>query len=599
VRIDQTAIREILSKTDIGSFIGTYVALRKRGNDLVGLCPFHGEKTPSFHVHPDRGFFKCFGCGAGGDALKFLQLLENLTFPEAARALARRAGVELEPETPAAARQRSEKESIYQANELAAAFFHGLLKLAPEAQVARDYCAGRGLTSGTLDSFRLGYAPPRWDALVNELSAAGIALEIAEKAGLVKAGQRGYYDFYRGRLMIPTYATTGEVVAFGGRALDDSEPKYLNTATTPVYTKGRGLYALERARRAAGESDSLIVVEGYLDCIALHQAGFGNAVASLGTAFTPEQAAELRKYAERVFVCFDADAAGTAATAKSVEVLSAAGCSAFIVQLPPGEDPDTFIRTYGSAAFTAQLDAALPWIQFELDRDIDEIVAKRLPSAQAARNAEARVRRLPSEEWDRWRVYAAKRLGLAVDDLRRSRFVADPASFAPRPGPGFVRHVAPAAEPRTVERDILETLLDEPALVAEYVERLPAETFKDETYRRLYEQLVGRKHRLTSAADALAALGDDRDAVETAIALQRSDRSSQIRFPDSAARRLHLDRILEHLAEADWERRRRELSARQDQLFEAGLRLTDGELEEFHLLEKRLDSSKRKRLGAK
>jgi DNA primase len=331
VRIDQTAIREILSKTDIGSFIGTYVALRKRGNDLVGLCPFHGEKTPSFHVHPDRGFFKCFGCGAGGDALKFLQLLENLTFPEAARALARRAGVELEPETPAAARQRSEKESIYQANELAAAFFHGLLKLAPEAQVARDYCAGRGLTSGTLDSFRLGYAPPRWDALVNELSAAGIALEIAEKAGLVKAGQRGYYDFYRGRLMIPTYATTGEVVAFGGRALDDSEPKYLNTATTPVYTKGRGLYALERARRAAGESDSLIVVEGYLDCIALHQAGFGNAVASLGTAFTPEQAAELRKYAERVFVCFDADAAGTAATAKSVEVLSAAGCSAFIV----------------------------------------------------------------------------------------------------------------------------------------------------------------------------------------------------------------------------------------------------------------------------
>jgi DNA primase len=168
VRIDQTAIREILSRTDIGSFVGSYVALRKRGNDLVGLCPFHGEKTPSFHVHPDRGFFKCFGCGAGGDAIKFLQLLENLSFPEAARALARRAGVELEPETPGAARVRSEKEAIYQANELAAAFFHRLLKLSPEAQGARDYCAGRGLTSATLDAFRLGYAPARWDALVGE-----------------------------------------------------------------------------------------------------------------------------------------------------------------------------------------------------------------------------------------------------------------------------------------------------------------------------------------------------------------------------------------------------------------------------------------------
>jgi DNA primase len=599
VRIDQTAIREILSRTDIGSFVGSYVALRKRGNDLVGLCPFHGEKTPSFHVHPDRGFFKCFGCGAGGDAIKFLQLLENLSFPEAARALARRAGVELEPETPGAARVRSEKEAIYQANELAAAFFHRLLKLSPEAQGARDYCAGRGLTSATLDAFRLGYAPARWDALVGELSAAGVDLEVAARAGLVKAGQRGYYDFYRARLMIPTYAATGEVVAFGGRALDDSEPKYLNTATTPVYTKGRGLYALERARRAAAANDSLIVVEGYLDCIALHQAGFTNAVASLGTAFTAEQAAELRKYAERIFVCFDADAAGTAATAKSVEVLSAAGCTAFIVQLPPGEDPDTFIRSYGTAAFTTRLDAAVPWIQFELDRDIDEIVAKRLPSAQAARNAEARVRRLPREEWDRWRVYAAKRLDLAVDDLRRSRFVADPASFAPKAGPGFVRHLAPAAEPPTIERDILETLLDEPSLVGEYAERIPAETFKDATYARLYGELVARKAVLTTAADALAALGDDREAVETAVALQRSDRSSQVRFPDSAARRLHLDRILERLAEAEWDRRRRELSARQDRLFEAGLRLPDGELEEFRLLEKRLDSSKRKRLGAK
>ena len=290
VRLDQTQIREILARTDIGTLIGGYVQLTKRGRDLVGLCPFHGEKTPSFHVHPDRGFFKCFGCGQGGDAIKFVQLLENVPFPDAARVLAKRVGIELEPETPAAARVRGEKEQIYAANDLAAAYFHRLLRLAPEAEGARAYCAKRGLTPATIESFKLGYAPPQWDGLVKELSASGVDLALAAKAGLVKQGQHGYYDFYRGRLMVPTYANTGEVVAFGGRALDDSEPKYLNTSTTPVYTKGRGLFALERARRAVGDSDALIVVEGYLDCIALHQAGFGNAVASLGTAFTPEQA---------------------------------------------------------------------------------------------------------------------------------------------------------------------------------------------------------------------------------------------------------------------------------------------------------------------
>src|SRR5271156_517507 len=352
-RIDQGAIREILAKTDIGSFIGGYVQLRKRGNDLVGLCPFHGEKTPSFHVHPDRGYFKCFGCGEGGDAIKFVQLLENLSFPGAARILARRAGIELEAEDPAAARVRGEKEQIYAANELAAAYFHRTLRLGSEGETARAYVAGRGLSAATIESFKLGYAPPGWDGLVRELTQNGIDLAIAARGGLVKAGQHGYYDFYRARLMIPTYATTGEVVAFGGRALDNSEPKYLNTSTTPVYVKGRGLYALNVARRAAATQESLIVVEGYLDCIALHQAGFTNAVASLGTAFTPEQAAQLRKVAERIFLCFDADVAGTAATVKSIDVLQAAGCVPFVVLLPAGEDPDPFVRTNGAGAVKA------------------------------------------------------------------------------------------------------------------------------------------------------------------------------------------------------------------------------------------------------
>lgn len=600
MRIDQNTIREILARTDIGGFIGNYVALRKRGNDLVGLCPFHGEKTPSFHVHPDKGFFKCFGCGEGGDVFKFVQLLEGVAFPEAARILAKRAGVELEAESPAAARVRSEKELIYAANELAAAFFHKTLKLSPEAEIALAYCEKRGLAPATIDGFRLGYAPSRWDALVVELTAAQIDLGVAERAGLVKAGQRGYYDFYRGRLMIPTYATTGEVVAFGGRALDDSEPKYLNTSTTPVYTKGRGLYALERARRAAVDKESLIVVEGYLDCIALHQAGFTNAVASLGTAFTADQAAELRKYAERIFVAFDADAAGTSATAKSIDVLTASGCTAYIVQLPIGEDPDTFIHTYGAAEFQTRLDTALPWIQFKLDREVDAIAAKRLSPARAAHNAEALVRALPREEWDRWRVYLANRLGLAADDLRRSRFVENPNSFAPREGAGrFVRHAAPVAELPGIERDILTTLLDEPALVAEYAERIGEEVFKDERFAAVYRTLVLAGGALLTASDALAAFGDDRDAIETLVTLQKAERSSKIRFPDSAARRAHLDAIVQRLEESRLQHRKMELSEQIDRLVEGGQAIPQELRNEHQSLVQRLDRSAGKRLGTK
>lgn len=321
-RIDRDVIKEVLERTDIGAFIGTYLTLHKRGRDLVGLCPFHGEKTPSFHVHPDRGFFKCFGCGAAGNAIDFLMKLENAPFPEALRALAKRCGVEIEAESPDKARARSEKEAIYEANALAAAFFSRVLRMEQAGAPARAYCEQRGLAPATIEAFKIGYAPPRWQGLVDELRAGGVDLNLAVKAGLLKLGQQGPYDFYRGRLMIPTSSTTGEIVAFGGRSLDGSEPKYLNTSSTPVYTKGRSLFALNVARRAVLENEgTLIIVEGYLDCIMLHQAGFRNAVASLGTAFTAEQAAELRKYAERVFVCFDGDAAGGAATAKSIDLL--------------------------------------------------------------------------------------------------------------------------------------------------------------------------------------------------------------------------------------------------------------------------------------
>jgi DNA primase len=600
VRFDQDVTREIRARTDIGTFIGAYIALRKRGNDLVGLCPFHGEKTPSFHVHPDRGFFKCFGCGAGGDVISFFQKLENITFPEAVRELAKRAGIEVEAETPASARVRTEKEALFHANELAAAFFNRTLVLSPEAAGARAYCAGRGITSATIESFRLGYAPDRWDALVSELGANGVELALAARAGLVKEGQRGYYDFYRGRLMIPTYATTGEVVAFGGRALDGSEPKYLNTSTTPVYTKGRGLYALERARRAAAQRGALIVVEGYLDCIALHQAGFTNAVASLGTAFTAEQAAELRKHAENAFICFDADAAGSAATAKSIDVLVAAQCSPRIVELPPGEDPDSFVREHGSAAFQARLDAATPWMEFQLERSIAAIRTRFVGAAAIAREAESLVQSLPREEWDRWRVHVASRLGLAADDLRASRFLANRANFQPREAAGGAgtRH-APAAEPMRLDRDVLVTILDEPALLAEYAQRIPLSAFKDGHLRSLYERLLEHAEALRTSSDVFAPFGDDVAAIQTLAGLQKSDRSRAVRFADSASRRAHLDRIVERLAEGEDLRRKSELQVRIDSRLTSGEPVPEEEKDEYRRLVERVELAARKRLGTR
>ena len=606
VRIDQPTLREILSRTDIGAFIGTHVQLRKRGNDLVGLCPFHGEKTPSFHVHPDRGFFKCFGCGAGGDVIKFVQQLENLSFPEAARVLARRAGIELEAESPAAARVRSERDQIYAANDVAAAYFHRVLRIDGVGASARAYVASRSLSPAIVESFKLGFAPPGWNGLVDELRQNGVDLAVAAKAGLLKARDTGgFYDFYRNRLMIPTYATTGEVVAFGGRALDESEPKYLNTSTTPVYTKGRGLYALNVARRAAASADALIVVEGYLDCIALHQAGFGNAVASLGTAFTPEQAAELRKYAERIFLCFDADAAGNAATGKSIDVLKAAGCSAFVVALPAGEDPDTYTRTHGAGAFQERLDAAIPGLQFTLDLRIAEILRKRLSPSRAVFEADALVRELPQPEWDRWIVYTANALGLGANDVRNSVFRANAANFAPRPRfgeatpRGMVRHLAPAVEPPPMEREVLAALLEEPALVGEYAGRIPLDVFRDARYRGIYEALVTHGDALVTTGDVFAALGEDRDAVEILIALAKPDRSSRARFADSAARRAHLDRVVESLREGRLEARRRELTARQDAAFVAGRTFPETEKDELDRLVEDLNQRKKKRLGAR
>ena len=568
VRIDDGVKREILARADIGEVIGAYVTLRKRGNDLVGLCPFHGEKTPSFHVHPDRGFFKCFGCGAAGDVFTFLQKQESVSFPDALRMLGKRYGVEVESEDPRAARVRSEKEAIYHANEVARAWFHRMLLDAREGAAARAYCANRGITGETIERFSLGFAPEGWDGLTTELRRNDVDLALAVKAGLLKPSQRGgFYDFYRDRLMIPTLATTGETIAFGGRALGDQEPKYLNTSTTPVYTKGRYLFALNVARRAAAKEDGVIVVEGYLDCIALHQAGFANAVAALGTAFTPEQARELRKIASHAILCFDADAAGSEAALKSIDVLTAEGIVASALRIPDGKDPDEFVRRNGADAFRALLAKPLAATQVKIDAEIERR-GGRAQGAALARWAEETIRRLaPPEEQDRWRVYAAGRLGLSVDDLRKARLLLNPVHFAPRAGEANAsRHLVPAAMERpSFEREVLAIVLDEPSLLAEYADRIPAGRFDNPRFRTLWERLREHARSLVQPSDVHALFAGDEDAAATLASV-----SGVVRLADTEERRAKLDRVVVRFARDDAERRYRELDERIDRLFEAG-----------------------------
>jgi DNA primase len=587
VRIDDGVKRDILARTDIGDYIGTVVSLRKRGNDLVGLCPFHGEKTPSFHVHPDRGFFKCFGCDAAGDVIRFVQLHENVNFVDALRMLAKRAGIELENEDPASARARSEKEALYHANDVAARYFHRVLTTGPEGKVARDYCAARGISDASIATFKLGFAPDRWDGLTAELAREGVEPELAAKAGLVKAGQRGYYDFYRDRLMIPTHAITGETIAFGGRLIGPGEPKYLNTTTTPVYTKGRYLFALGIARRSAQRDGSIVIVEGYLDCIALHAVGVTNAVASLGTAFTVEQARELRKATENVFVCFDGDAAGQAATAKSVDTLIGEGLAARIVQLAAGEDPDSFVRAHGEVAFRERLATAIPWVQFKIDRRIAEIQAGFKSRAQIAREAEILVRTLPRAEWDHWRTYAAPQLGVDVDDLRKARLLINEGARLEY-GEGQLIDVrrSDKIRPGSVASPSWETaclaiFVSEPGLVGEYGTRIAPERFAEPALRRIYGRLRERAPALVQPADVFALFSDDGDVSATLASIAGSERSSIIRFGDTESRRAYLDRTIERFAADDRQRRIRELDAEITALFEAG-RPVPQELREEH-----------------
>ncbi|WP_185243474.1 DNA primase [Citrifermentans bremense] len=362
--IPDEKVREVRERAPILQVISDYMSLKKSGANYQGICPFHGEKTPSFNVNPARGIFHCFGCGAGGNSFDFVMRMEGLSFPQAVKFLAKKVGVEI-PERPLSRdekRRMDEQEQAFHINELACEYYLRVLESDEAGAAGRGYLQQRGVDRETAATYRMGFAPVGWDNLAKFLQRKGVPLEQAEKLGLLRKreGRDGYYDTFRNRLLFTISDLHGRAIGFGGRVMDDSLPKYINSPESVVYHKSEVLFGVDLAKKGMREQGSAIVVEGYFDHLALYRAGYTNVVATCGTALTPPHVKLLRRYAERAYMLFDGDEAGRKATVRSMELFLEEGFPARVVEVPSGDDPDTFIRREGGAAFAPLLEQSLP-----------------------------------------------------------------------------------------------------------------------------------------------------------------------------------------------------------------------------------------------
>lgn len=366
MRISDDFLNELHMRCDIEDVVSGYVQLKKRGKNFVGLCPFHNEKTPSFTVYPENGSFYCFGCGAGGEVVSFIRRAENLDFIEAVRFLCDRVGMTM-PSDGFDDSLAQKRRKIYEMNREAARFFHECL-LSEKGKTALQYYLDRGYTKKTITRFGLGYAPDEWRALLSHLREKGYSYEDAYEANLArkseKDGKTSFFDNFRNRVIVPIIDARGNIVAFGGRVLDNSKPKYINTADTPVYKKSLGVFGLNFAKNS--KEKSLILVEGYMDAIALHQAGFTNSIACLGTALTGEMAHLLSRYADEILLAYDNDEAGQKATERAMKVFSSIGMKIRVIRLSGGKDPDEILKKFGAEKIRSLIDGAENEIEFKL-----------------------------------------------------------------------------------------------------------------------------------------------------------------------------------------------------------------------------------------
>ncbi len=452
-RLPPSVVQQVQEGNDLVEIISGYVALKKSGQNFVGLCPFHGEKSPSFTVSPAKQLFHCFGCGAGGNLFTFLMKMEGLTFPDAVRSLSQRIGLvitESSASTPEA-RQKVRLRSLLQ---LAAQCFQEQLRTDARADTARAYLAERGVNETAIDEFGLGYALPGWDSLMTPLVRKGWTAQELIDAGLTirRNDGSGYYDRFRDRVIFPIRDLHGQVLGFGARALpngsdgpdgkNDSQPKYLNSPETALYSKGRILYGLDRARAVAARTGYLVVVEGYFDAIAPHQAGFTQVVATLGTALTTAHLTILQRLVPRVVLLFDPDPAGVNATLRTVDLFLEHGMDAGVATLPAGDDPDSFLHRFGLPAFEARIAAAQPLLAFAIERALSCTPHSQIDGKKAViRSLAPTLRKVQSRlELDHYIRLLAQRLDVSEASLRADLAKAIPAAAPVR------RAVPPSAQ---------------------------------------------------------------------------------------------------------------------------------------------------------
>ncbi|MEW6756175.1 MAG: DNA primase [Candidatus Latescibacterota bacterium] len=488
--------QRIREATDIVELVSEHVPLRKRGgSNYFGLCPFHKEDTPSFSVNTERQIYHCFGCGAGGDAFRFVQEVDRVSFVEAASYLAQRAGIPL-PDPSRAPSQDQEEDLIYRANELAQKYFQHMLCSDPQGQKGRDYLQQRGLAPQTIERFGLGYAPPGWDGLLAVARRRQVSGAVLERAGLAvpRASGQGHYDRFRDRVVFPITSPSGRTIAFGARALEPGqEPKYLNSPETSIYRKGAALYGLAHSREALRRRQQAVVVEGYMDLLTLFQAGICQVVAPAGTALTEEQCRLLGRYVHQVVLLFDGDAAGSAAAARAVEALLGTALEARVASLPGGHDPDTYVREAGAQALVDLLDHAAPALEYYLEHlrsrlDLGTVGGK----VQAMEALKPLILRCADPvRRDLLIRQAAQSLGVDEQAVRQQlrqelRRMRRPSSQGEPPGTG------PLSEPGQPERAFLGLLLSYPRYIAPTADRLAPEAFPHPLSQELARFLFAR-----------------------------------------------------------------------------------------------------------
>ncbi|MEI7851743.1 MAG: DNA primase [Kiritimatiellales bacterium] len=491
-QIPREAIEEVRSRNDIADVIGSYLSLKNAGTRFKALCPFHKEKSPSFTVSPDRQIYHCFGCGAGGDVIRFVQEYEKVDFMTALQMLADRAGMELSLEEGGEG-SGADKRKLFQIHEGVAQLYQRILLEHESGEAGRAYLATRALKPETIKDFQVGFAPDRFDALEKWAQQKKIPLELMEQAGLmVKSDKRsGYYDRFRNRLMFPIRDEAGRVIGFSGRAIvkDEKSGKYVNSPETPLFHKSRVLFAIDKARRAMADSRTAIVCEGQIDAIRCHEAGLANVVASQGTALTSDHARMIRRYADEVILVLDADAAGQKAALKSSAAFIAEELSVRVASLPAGEDPDSLVRDHGAEALRSRVADAVSALDFLIDVMASrENLKEEAGLMRTARAVQSLIAHAPGAvQRDRMVQRAAERLGISTVAVRR-----DLARKKERPAPSAAPEVSvvPVKHPDE-EVALIQMLFLHPAEVLPVVaDHLPPEHLVDPDCRLLLELML-------------------------------------------------------------------------------------------------------------